>query len=764
MVIFNGQLKIKIREALDLKPTALSLRHAVGPKTQTFLLDTYIALNVDDSRVGQTSTKQKTNSPAWNDEFTTEVLGGRRIELSVFHDAPIGYDDFVANCIIQFEDILHNGGKHFENWIDLEPEGKVYVVIDLSGSSSEAPVGSAENEERVFRQRMRPRKRQGAVRRRVHQVNGHKFMATYLRQPTYCSHCRDFIWGVLGKQGYQCQVCTCVVHKRCHELIITKCAGMKKQEDTVEEPLGSQRFSVNVPHKFSIHNFKVLTFCDHCGSLLWGLLRQGLQCKVCKVNVHRRCESNVAPNCGVDARGIAKVLSDLGVTPDKISNSAQRRKKLPQGQDPQQLLSGTPNTEEDRSRSAPTSPCDQDVKELENIRKALSLDHRGVEHKTHPLSSAISAASVTDEGHEDGRVGSVGVEGEEGQENGNVKGHAAPQIKRMNLHDFVFIKVLGKGSFGKVMLAELKGSDEVYAVKVLKKDVILQDDDVDCTMTEKRILALARKHPYLTQLFCCFQTKDRLFFVMEYVNGGDLMFQIQRSRKFDEARSRFYAAEVTSALMFLHRHGVIYRDLKLDNILLDVEGHCKLADFGMCKEGILDGVSTTTFCGTPDYIAPEILQELDYGPSVDWWALGVLMYEMMAGQPPFEADNEDDLFESILHDDVLYPVWLSKEAVSILKAFMTKSPTKRLGCVAAQGLEEAIKFHVFFREIDWTLLEQRKIRPPFKHLKTKRDVNNFDQDFTREEPNLTPTEASIIKQINQDEFKGFSYFGDETVA
>uniref|UniRef100_A0A4W6C1B0 Protein kinase C n=1 Tax=Lates calcarifer TaxID=8187 RepID=A0A4W6C1B0_LATCA len=735
MVVFNGQLKIKICEALNLKPTAWSLRHAVGPKTQTFLLDTYIALNVDDSRVGQTSTKQKTNSPAWNDEFTTEVHDGRRIELSVFHDAPIGYDDFVANCIIQFEDILHNDSKHFEDWIDLEPEGKVYVVIDLLGSSSEVASDSTENEERVFRQRMRPRKRQGAVRRRVHQVNGHKFMATYLRQPTYCSHCRDFIWGVLGKQGYQCQVCTCVVHKRCHELIITKCAGMKKQEDT---PVGSQRFSVNVPHKFSIHNFKVLTFCDHCGSLLWGLLRQGLQCKVCKVNVHRRCESNVAPNCGVDARGIAKVLSDLGVTPDKISNSAQRRKKLPQCQDPQQQISGTPQTEDDHSKSAPTSPCDQDVKELENIRKALSFDHRGEEHKTHPLSSPSSVATVMGD-----------MQGEGSRENGEVKGHSAPEVKRMNLHDFVFIKVLGKGSFGKVMLAELKGSDEVYAVKVLKKDVILQDDDVDCTLTEKRILALARKHPYLTQLFCCFQTKDRLFFVMEYVNGGDLMFQIQRSRKFDEARSRFYAAEVTSALMFLHRHGVIYRDLKLDNILLDAEGHCKLADFGMCKEGILNGVTTTTFCGTPDYIAPEILQELDYGPSVDWWALGVLMYEMMAGQPPFEADNEDDLFESILHDDVLYPVWLSKEAVSILKAFMTKSPNKRLGCVVAQGLEEAIK----------------KIRPPFKpRIKTKRDVNNFDQDFTREEPVLTPVEDSIIKQINQDEFKGFSYFGDETVA
>ncbi|KAM7385224.1 hypothetical protein PAMP_001318 [Pampus punctatissimus] len=680
MVVFNGQLKIKIREALDLKPTAWSLRHAVGPKTQTFLLDTYIALNVDDSRVGQTCTKQKTNSPAWNDEFTTEVHDGRTIELSVFHDAPIGYDDFVANCSIQFEDILHNGSKHFEDWelfqIDLEPEGKVYVVIDLSGSSSEAAPVTSENEERVFRQRMRPRKRQGAVRRRVHQVNGHKFMATYLRQPTYCSHCRDFIW---------------------------------------------------------------------------------------------RCESNVAPNCGVDARGIAKVLSDLGVTPDKISNSAQRRKKvirpqLPQGQDPQQSLSGTTQTEDDRSKSAPTSPCDQDVKELENIRKALSFDHRGEEHKKHPVSSASSVATVTGDSHGGrGDRGNVGVESKGSRENGEVK--SAPEVKRMNLHDFVFIKVLGKGSFGKVMLAEQKGSDEVYAVKVLKKDVILQDDDVDCTLTEKRILALARKHPYLTQLFCCFQTKDRLFFVMEYVNGGDLMFQIQRSRKFDEARSRFYAAEVTSALMFLHRHGVIYRDLKLDNILLDAEGHCKLADFGMCKEGILNGVTTTTFCGTPDYIAPEILQELDYGPSVDWWALGVLMYEMMAGQPPFEADNEDDLFESILHDDVLYPVWLSKEAVSILKAFMTKNPNKRLGCVVAQGLEEAIKLHAFFREIDWMLLEQRKIRPPFKpRIKTKRDVNNFDQDFTREEPVLTPVDDSIIKQINQDEFKGFSYFGDETVA
>uniref|UniRef100_A0A1B6H4Y9 Protein kinase C n=1 Tax=Cuerna arida TaxID=1464854 RepID=A0A1B6H4Y9_9HEMI len=544
------------------------------------------------------------------------------------------------------------------------------------------------------------------MRRRVHQVNGHKFMATFLRQPTFCSHCREFIWG-LGKQGYQCQVCTCVVHKRCHLSVVTKCPGMKDDGKCADSQSSqAQRFNVNVPHRFVVHNYKRFTFCDHCGSLLYGLIRQGLQCEVCSMNVHKRCQRNVANNCGVNTKQMAEILSTMGISPSRPKLTTQTGSSSSSSN-----MNAVDREKGEKGGSSSPVPPDEDGKRVDDDKKQQADSERRAEG-----------------------------------------------VRRLGVDDFHFIKVLGKGSFGKVMLAERKGSDEVYAVKVLKKDVIIQDDDVDCTMTEKRILALAAKHPFLTALHSCFQTNDRLFFVMEYVNGGDLMFQIQRARKFDEPRARFYAAEVTLALQFLHKHGVVYRDLKLDNILLDNEGHCKLADFGMCKEGIFDGVTTTTFCGTPDYIAPEILQELDYGPSVDWWALGVLMYEMMAGQPPFEADNEDDLFESILHDDVLYPVWLTKDAVSILKGFMTKNPVKRLGCVGSGNPEAAIRAHAFFKEIDWDALESRKVKPPFKpKIKNKKDALNFDAEFTKEEPVLTPVNADVVRSINQDEFRGFSF-------
>lgn len=694
--MFSGTVRVKVCEATGLRPTDFQKRHNMTfGKPDDQPIDPYVSIDADEHHLDRSSTKPKTFDPVWNETFMHEVHNVGSLGITVFHDAAIPPDDFVANCTIPFEDLMHRDKDATDFWVDLEPQGKLHLKIDLKWNSQagvEAPRGAVAGggaAGREFKEGAGFARRRGAMRRRVHQVNGHKFMATFLRQPTFCSHCREFIWG-LGKQGYQCQVCTCVVHKRCHSSVVTKCPGMKEEvrQQSAVGVSGGQRFNVNVPHRFVVHSYKRFTFCDHCGSLLYGLIKQGLQCEVCSMNVHKRCHKNVANNCGINTKMMAEILNEMGISPDK--NPRPRPSKYLNAA----LLDGAPDL------------------------------------------AAAGDADAKDDKHDD--------KGEE----------CAGGQDKVSLDDFHFIKVLGKGSFGKVMLAEKKGTDEVYAVKVLKKDAIIQDDDVECTLTERRVLALAARHPFLTALHCAFQTRERLFFVMEYVDGGDLMFQIQRARKFDEPRARFYAAEVTLALTFLHQHGVIYRDLKLDNILLDSDGHCKLADFGMCKEGILDGATTTTFCGTPDYIAPEILQELEYGPSVDWWALGVLLYEMLAGQPPFEADNEDDLFESILHDDVLYPVWLSKEAVSILKGFMTKNPVRRLGvCGGAAG----IRAHVFFKDMDWDALAQRRLRPPFRPKLSKREAANFDAEFTKEEPVLTPVPHDVVRAINQEEFRGFSF-------
>ncbi|XP_021709060.1 protein kinase C isoform X3 [Aedes aegypti] len=742
--MFTGTLRLKICEACGLRPTDFQTRH-----TMTFgrlsdqLIDPYVSIDVDEKFIERSTTKPRTFDPVWNESFIHEVENASALGMTIFHEGPLS-DVFVANTTIPFDDLVsRNESDQQDFWVDLEPQGRLHVKIDLKWNQDSSSIASQQmlqqtttNSYRRMGGKDQPflNRRRGAMRRRVHQVNGHKFMATFLRQPTFCSHCREFIWGLIGKQGYQCQVCTCVVHKRCHSSVVTKCPKKKDEQTRPTPEDAAQRFNVNIPHRFAVHSFKRLTFCDHCGSLLYGIIRQGLKCEVCNMNIHRRCEGNVANNCGINTKQLAELLNEMGITMDKTP--PRKSKYLNQATSDN---SSTSERSEDSSLDSLSTKSSLDTDSLYS-QQGAHQPHLGGRPTSSQQQKLVGAVGATTQ--DDDRAASGGQ-----------------TVGKMCLNDFNFIKVLGKGSFGKVMLAERKGTDEVYAIKVLKKDVILQDDDVDCTMTEKRILALAAKHPFLTALHSCFQTPDRLFFVMEYVNGGDLMFQIQRARKFDEPRAAFYAAEVTLALQFLHRNGVIYRDLKLDNILLDAEGHCKLADFGMCKEGIIGENLTSTFCGTPDYIAPEILQELDYGPSVDWWALGVLMYEMMAGQPPFEADNEDDLFEAILRDDVLYPVWLSREAVSILKGFMTKNAAKRLGCIDG---ENQIRTHPFFKDMDWDALEQRKVRPPFRpRVRSARDALNFDTEFTKEDPVLTPVPNDIIRCINQEEFAGFSIVNSE---
>ncbi|KHJ74811.1 kinase domain protein [Oesophagostomum dentatum] len=200
-----------------------------------------------------------------------------------------------------------------------------------------------------------------------------------------------------------------------------------------------------------------------------------------------------------------------------------------------------------------------------------------------------------------------------------------PSKWSVSLSDFRLLTVIGRGSYAKVVQAEHIKTKQIYAIKIIKKQMFNEDEDIDWVQTEKSVFEAASNYPFLVGLHSCFQTESRLFFVIEFVPGGDLMFHMQRQRKLPEDHARFYSSEIILALHFLHSRGIIYRDLKLDNVLIDAEGHVKLTDYGMCKENIGPGDVTSTFCGTPNYIAPEILRGEDYGFSVDWWALGVLM-------------------------------------------------------------------------------------------------------------------------------------------
>lgn len=230
------------------------------------------------------------------------------------------------------------------------------------------------------------------------------------------------------------------------------------------------------------------------------------------------------------------------------------------------------------------------------------------------------------------------------------------------------------------------------------------------------------------------------------------MFHIQDKGRFDLYRATFYGAEIICGLQFLHSKGIIYRDLKLDNIMLDKDGHIKIADFGMCKENVFAENKASTFCGTPDYIAPEILNGHKYTFSVDWWSFGVLLYEMLIGQSPFHGDDEDELFESIRVDTPHYPRWITKESKDLLEKLFDRDSTKRLGVTGN------IKLHPFFKVINWTALEKKEVEPPFKpKVKSPNDHSNFDREFLSEKPRLSYSDKNLIDSMDQAAFRGFSF-------
>ncbi|GIY01629.1 hypothetical protein CEXT_708631 [Caerostris extrusa] len=337
----------------------------------------------------------------------------------------------------------------------------------------------------------------------------------------------------------------------------------------------------------------------------------------------------------------------------------------------------------------------------------------------------------------------------------------------------------------------------VYAVKVLQKKMILKRNEKNHVMSERNVLLKNLHHPFLVGLHYAFQTPDKLYFVLDYVNGGEheagmagilnslfrslrklssrtlfddatnpsltykdikTFFHLQRERYFPEPRARFYAAEITSALGYLHSEGIIYRDLKPENILLDFQGHVVLTDFGLSKEGLTEKDTTTTFCGTPEYLAPEVLRKQAYDKSVDWWCLGAVLYEMLYGLPPFYSKDTLEMYQNILNKPLRLRTNISIPARNLLDGLLQKDKNKRLGAV--HDVED-IKKHDFFKVINWIDLEAKAILPPYNpNVRGQMDLKNIDPEFIREPVPASLSRSQSLSASVQDadvSFVGFSY-------
>ncbi|KAF3706713.1 Ribosomal protein S6 kinase beta-1 [Channa argus] len=323
---------------------------------------------------------------------------------------------------------------------------------------------------------------------------------------------------------------------------------------------------------------------------------------------------------------------------------------------------------------------------------------------------------------------------------------------------FELLKVLGKGGYGKVFqVRKVSGatSGKIFAMKVLKKAMIVRNaKDTAHTKAERNILEEV-KHPFIVDLIYAFQTGGKLYLILEYLSGGELFMQLEREGIFMEDTACFYLAEISMALGHLHQKGIIYRDLKPENIMLNNNGHVKLTDFGLCKESIHDGTVTHTFCGTIEYMAPEILMRSGHNRAVDWWSLGALMYDMLTGAPPFTGENRKKTIDKILKCKLSLPPYLTQEARDLLKKLLKRNASLRLG--AGPGDAAEVQAHPFFRHINWDDLLARKVEPPFKpFLQSADDVSQFDSKFTSQTPVDSPDDSTLSESANQ-VFLGFTY-------
>jgi serine/threonine protein kinase len=303
----------------------------------------------------------------------------------------------------------------------------------------------------------------------------------------------------------------------------------------------------------------------------------------------------------------------------------------------------------------------------------------------------------------------------------------------------------------------------LYALKVLKKDYIIRKNQVEHTKTERSVLGYIH-HPFIVGLNMAFQTENKLFLVLDYCSGGELFFHLGKVGRFPEARAKFYTAQIILALEYIHQKDIIYRDLKPENVLLDAFGNVKLTDFGLSKEGVSDhSTGATSFCGTPEYIAPEVLLRKGHGRAVDWWSLGALLYEMISGLPPFYSRNREAMFEKIMNALLTFPPFMSKSANDILSKLLVRDPQLRLGSGELDATE--LKEHEFFADVDFEGLASGAISPPWTPLVVgSLDTSQFDKEFTDMVPIVSPDLRDAYFGSLDHSFDGFSFVDDSSVS
>eukprot|EP00004_Rigifila_ramosa_P009009 TRINITY_DN2046_c0_g1_i10.p1 TRINITY_DN2046_c0_g1~~TRINITY_DN2046_c0_g1_i10.p1 ORF type:complete len:311 (-),score=80.79 TRINITY_DN2046_c0_g1_i10:208-1140(-) len=302
---------------------------------------------------------------------------------------------------------------------------------------------------------------------------------------------------------------------------------------------------------------------------------------------------------------------------------------------------------------------------------------------------------------------------------------------------------LEKALLGKCYRCGKKDTNRIYAMKELTKSKLIDSDEVRGATTERELLRKVN-HPLIVGLKFAFQTQHKLFLVLDYMPGGELFRLLRVEHKFTEARSKFYVIEIVLALEYLHKNNIIYRDLKPENILLGADGHIALTDFGLAKDNLPDGDVTYTICGTAEYLAPEVVDGRGYDKSVDWWSLGTLIYEMLTGKPPFLAEEVPDMYQKILHADLVLPSGISPACGDLLRGLLDRDPEHRLG--AGPRDAESIKAHPFFAGVSWRHYLSKEIEAPFKPpITNPADTSNFDKKFTGEALLDSPSEFQLAE-------------------